>query len=48
MVNVIWLVKVHENLLKVDFHMFTLQYNTIIIFVLIRTTFNINLKCEWF
>ena len=29
MVNIIWLVKVHENLLKVDFHTFTLQYNII-------------------
>jgi len=30
MVNIIWLVKVHENLLKVDFPKFTLsskQYN---------------------
>ena len=25
MVNIIWLVKVHENLLKVDFHKFTLS-----------------------
>ena len=37
MVNIIWLVQVHENLLKVDFHTFTLQYNTIIILVLIHT-----------
>ena len=39
MVNIIWLLKVHENLLKVDFHTFTLQYNTIIIFVLIHPDF---------
>ena len=39
MVNITWLVKVHENLLKVDFHTFILQYNTIIILVLIHTDF---------